>query len=259
MAKFLRVVLFLLIASVAFAGWDNAYFRGTPNDWGTTRMEKVGRGTWKITVRFGEGDEKGGPRFKISRDDNWDEAYPKRDYKVDRNSTYEITFKERSKEIFVQKIRRAKFDNDDRDHGKWRDKFDKEDNNRDKYDDEDRNDRDSGWDRAYFRGTPNGWGAAEMDKVGKHLWKIRVRFKRGEDGQSRFKISRDKSDWKEAYPNNDYKVENGFYEITFNDKTKEINVNRLSQRDEEIAVDDEQHGRNTSRVKTIIEFKAELK
>lgn len=60
--------------------------------------------------------------------------------------------------------------------------------------------------------------------------------------------------------NNDYKVENGFYEITFNDKTKEINVNRLSQRDEKgIAVDDEQHGRNTSRVKTIIEFKAELK
>jgi hypothetical protein len=259
MAKFLRVVLFLLIASAAFAGWDNAYFRGTPNNWGTTRMEKAGRGTWKIIVRFGEGDEKGGPRFKISRNDNWDEAYPKRDYKVDRNSTYEITFKERSKEIFVQKIKHRR--DNDRDNRDWKDKFEKDDNDRDDRDrhDRDDNNRNYGWDRAYFRGTPNGWGGAEMDKIGKNLWKIRVRFKRGEDGHSRFKISKNRSNWNEAYPNNDYKVEPGFYEIIFNDRTKEINVNRLSQREEDIAVDDERHGRNTSKIKTIVEFKAELK
>ena len=248
MTKILRLVMFLLIASAAFAGGDSAYFRGTPNGWGTTPMEKVGRGTWKITVRFGEGDEKGGPRFKISRYESWDEAYPQKDYRVDGNSVYEITFNERTKEIFVQK-KKSRHDNS------WKDNNDEDD--ADRYHDNDR-DRDSSWDRAYFRGTPNGWGATEMNKSGRHLWTIRVRFRGGEDGQPRFKISKNRNNWNEAYPNNDYKVERGFYEITFNDRTKEVFVKRLSQRDEDDAVDNERHGRS-SKVKTILEFKAELK
>lgn len=256
MAKLIKLIMFLIIASAAFAGWDSAYFRGTPNGWGTTRMDKVGRSTWKITVRFGDGDEKGGPRFKISKYENWDEAYPQRDYKVDRNSVYEITFNDRTKEIFVQKIRKSRHDDfdRDRDNGSWKDNFDRN-NNRDN--DNDDRDRDYGWDRAYFRGTANGWGGAEMDKVGKHLWRIRVRFRRGEDGGPRFKISKSRNSWNEAYPNNDYRLEPGFYEITFNDRTKEISVNRLSQRDEDSAVEDNRHGRN--KVKTLLEFKAELK
>ena len=32
MTKILKIVMFLLITSAAFAGWDNAYFRGTPKD-----------------------------------------------------------------------------------------------------------------------------------------------------------------------------------------------------------------------------------
>jgi len=101
--KFLVGFVFIIASSMVFAEWDQAYFRGTPNNWGVTSMEKIGHGTWKIVVRFEDGDNNGGPRFKISKYNNWDKSYPDKDYKVDGNSTYEIIFKDKTKEIFVKK------------------------------------------------------------------------------------------------------------------------------------------------------------
>ena len=53
------------------ATWDDAYFRGTPNSWGTTAMTYTD-GLWRTTQTFGSDN----PRFKISRYTDWSEAYP---------------------------------------------------------------------------------------------------------------------------------------------------------------------------------------
>ena len=238
--KVLFLVVFMMLTVAAFADWNDYYFRGTPNNWGTTKMEKIDRDTWKIVVRFNGGDEKGGPRFKISKGKDWNEAYPDRDYKVDGDSTYEITFRERGKEIFVKRLR-----DEDRDHGR--------DHDRGRF----------GWENCYFRGTPNGWGSSEMEKVGKNLWMIRVRFRDGEDGAPRFKISKDR-DWNEAYPKDDYRVGPGVYEIYFNDKTKEktkkpkkrIKKNMIII---EKKIEDNGDENNNKKGKTVLELKAELK
>lgn len=251
--NFFGLLIFIVMSSAVFADWDQAYFRGTPNNWGVTSMEKAGHGTWKIVVRFEGGDSNGGPRFKISRYNNWDQAYPDKDYKVDGNSSYEITFKERSKEIFVKKIERHGHD----------DEYDDGDSHKHKHHGDYDDDSDKIWEQAYFRGTPNGWGSSKMEKVGKHLWMIRVRFRDGEDGTPRFKISRRK-DWKEAYPNSDYTVRPGVYEIYFNDRTKEIRVERIKKirKDmyiiEKIKEKDEETNSDSGSPKKIIELKAEL-
>ncbi len=249
--KFLVGLVFIIASSMVFAEWDQAYFRGTPNNWGVTSMEKIGHGTWKIVVRFEDGDNNGGPRFKISKYNNWDKSYPDKDYKVDGNSTYEIIFKDKTKEIFVKKIGRHGHD----------DRYEEGDKHKHGHDDD--YDNDNNWDQAYFRGTPNGWGSSKMEKAGKHLWMIRVRFRDGEDGTPRFKISKRK-DWKEAYPKNDYIVRAGVYEIYFNDRTKEIRVEKIRKirKDmiiiEKIKEKDDYSESNSGSGKKIIELKAEL-
>jgi len=92
---------------------------------------------------------------------------------------------------------------------------------------------------------------------------IRVRFRDGEDGTPRFKISKRK-DWKEAYPKNDYIVRAGVYEIYFNDRTKEIRVEKIRKirKDmiiiEKIKEKDDYSESNSGSGKKIIELKAEL-
>ncbi|GAB6089466.1 alpha-amylase family glycosyl hydrolase [Spirochaeta dissipatitropha] len=72
-------------------GWEQAYFRGTPNDWGTSTMDRIENGIWEITADFrGQSN----PRFKIDRYGDWTENYPEQDFMIDQAGEYRITFHE---------------------------------------------------------------------------------------------------------------------------------------------------------------------
>lgn len=91
--------LFISLPSVA--DWNQAYFRGTPNNWQTDAMEKVGPNQWKIVKTFKNGAGGNSPSFKIDRHGNWAENYPAANYVVEANKTYEIHFYDDSHKIYV--------------------------------------------------------------------------------------------------------------------------------------------------------------
>lgn len=74
---------------------DKWYFRGTPNNWGTTPMESSDGITFCTEQSFGASD----PRFKIDHKGDWTEAYPAQDYKVTANTSYRICFDAKTKAI----------------------------------------------------------------------------------------------------------------------------------------------------------------
>ncbi len=79
--------------------WDDAYFRGTANSWGTSAMS-FSDGLWRTTQTFANNN----PRFKITRFTNWSEAYPNQDVLITQGAgTYDITFNDDSKQITVNK------------------------------------------------------------------------------------------------------------------------------------------------------------
>ncbi len=78
--------------------WANAYFRGTPNAWGTTAMT-FSDGLWRTTQTFGGSN----PRFKIARFQNWSESYPNQDFLVTEPGTYDITINDRTQQITATK------------------------------------------------------------------------------------------------------------------------------------------------------------
>ncbi len=81
--------------------WSAAYFRGTPNAWGTTAMTKTATaGVWETTQVFGTDS----PRFKVTKNTDWVEAYPATDYLITGGAgTYRITFNDNTKAITVTK------------------------------------------------------------------------------------------------------------------------------------------------------------
>ena len=83
--------------------WENAYFRGTANNWGASPMTKIAPHIWEIEVTFGSGPAK----FKIEKDgkSEWGINYPEQDKVVDSNSTYKITFDDRTGQITEEKIK----------------------------------------------------------------------------------------------------------------------------------------------------------
>ena len=81
-----------------------------------------------------------------------------------------------------------------------------------------------------FRGTPNGWSVAVMERSDQNdVFEICQDFEGGDNaGGPRFKIDRDGL-WQESYPSSDYVVQGGqSYRITFNEESKAINVNPVS-------------------------------
>ena len=81
--------------------WNEAYFRGTTNSWGTSLMSKNSvTGLWETTQDFGTDN----PRFKITHYTDWTEAYPAADVLITEGAgTYKITFDETGKDIKVIK------------------------------------------------------------------------------------------------------------------------------------------------------------
>lgn len=94
----LFLLLPVLLPVAAFAQtWPESWFRGTPNNWGADPMTyDATNGVWTTEQTFAAGD----PRFKISRYQNWDEAYPATDYLMEAGR-YQITFDDVSKAIAV--------------------------------------------------------------------------------------------------------------------------------------------------------------
>jgi len=76
------------------------FFRGTPNNWATTALTSGDNGIFYICQNFG-GDN---PRFKISRQENWNESYPTNSWSVEPNTAQLIVFDTSAKRIEVQKV-----------------------------------------------------------------------------------------------------------------------------------------------------------
>ena len=79
------VTLVAVAAAPAHAEW---FFRGTPNDWGTTAMTAAAGGTAETCQSFAGTPD---PRFKIDRHGDWRESYPAEDQRVGEGA-YWITF-----------------------------------------------------------------------------------------------------------------------------------------------------------------------
>lgn len=164
------------------------YFRGTPNSWGTTPMERVGDSNVFRTCQTFAGVPN--PRFKVCRFPDWRECYPPEDQSV-KDGAQEITFNAADHKITVSATPSC------------------------------------GQDRWFFRGTPNGWATTPMEQVdNSDVFKIPVDFAR-QDPAPRFKICHF-PDWRECYPSQDVPVDDcSRYEITFNRTTKVINQSKI--------------------------------
>ncbi|QFT11803.1 alpha-amylase family glycosyl hydrolase [Vibrio sp. THAF190c] len=96
------VLLSVLLASLpAAADWNQAYFRGTANDWQSESMVKVKPNHWQIVKKFNTGDGNNPPSFKVDRFGDWSENYPINNYVVDPNKTYEINFYDDTNTVIV--------------------------------------------------------------------------------------------------------------------------------------------------------------
>ena len=171
---------------------DTWYFRGTPNNWGITAMERVEDRNNFVTCQNFEGNSK--PRFKIDHFGDWKESYPPQDRAVGEGN-YRITFNADFRTVSTVL---APEGCSDRPHETW-----------------------------YFRGTPNNWGTTNMIPVeGTDNFRIVVAFA-GEDPSPRFKIDRF-GNWEENYPEQDVIVDDcNRYEITFNRNSKAIDTRKL--------------------------------
>ncbi|WP_226703933.1 type I pullulanase [Microbulbifer elongatus] len=169
--KKLIVTALLLSSAHASADW---YFRGTPNSWSAETMTSVSSSHYKTCQQFSAGDASGGPRFKIDRFANWQEAYPTSDYTVGANTNYEIHFYSDSKTIQVNEVASCDGGNS--------------------------GNPTSNFPGLSFRGTPNGWGASAMALVADNTWQLQINF----DGQGnqRFKVDV-YGDWSQNYGDND--------------------------------------------------------
>jgi pullulanase len=118
------------------SGWEDAFFRGTANGWGTTPMELVGDNLWAITQDFAG---QSNPRFKIDRYGDWGENYPSADYTVG-SGEYFITFNDQTKAVSAEFVDTTP------------------------------------WAGVYFRGTPNGWASTSMNQVSDSIWETTQDF-----------------------------------------------------------------------------------
>jgi glycosidase len=163
---------------------DSWFFRGTPNNWGTTAMTAVTATSFTTCQTFAN---VASPRFKIDHHGDWAESYPAQDLAV-ANGSYQIGFDAGTKQITVQAVASCAGAPDS-----WQ-----------------------------FRGTPNAWGTTAMTPVaGTSRFSIVADFAR-QDPSPRFKIDH-RGDWTEAYPASDFGVADCTeYQIAFDAASKQI-------------------------------------
>ncbi len=180
----------LLTSQLAQADW---FFRGTPNNWGSTAMTQVT--TDKMTTCQSFGAASTSPRFKIDRLGNWSESYPSSDYVVSANTSYKIDFTISTKAIAVQVVNSCTSASSIAASSTPTDKW-------------------------YFRGTSNNWAATAMTlQSGLHCTQQTFG---AASTNPRFKIDHF-ANWAESYPATDYVVNpNTTYKVCFNASTKAI-------------------------------------
>jgi len=176
-------------AELAGSTW---YFRGTPNNWGTTAMTPIAGTSSHETCQLFSGTAS--PRFKIDHNGDWAESYPAQDYGVADNTSYHIVFDGTTHAITVQQVASCGAPPADT----W-----------------------------YFRGTPNSWGSTAMTPVtGTSKHETCQQF--AGVANPRFKIDH-RGDWTEAYPAQDYAVtDNTSQRITFDAATHAVTVQAVA-------------------------------
>ena len=94
----------IFVSQVASCGGviseDKWHFRGTPNSWSATLMDKDAGNTFCTEQTFGNQN----PRFKIDHFADWTEAYPASDYLVAANRSYKICIDSVDKSISVDDL-----------------------------------------------------------------------------------------------------------------------------------------------------------
>lgn len=153
-----------LVAAPAMADW---YFRGTPNDWSTQALTAVDGSTLGTCQVFANGDDQGGPRFKIDRYGDWSENHPVGDYTVDPDAAYQIEFDTQSRSITATPVA-------DCTDTSWT----------------------ANWPGLNVRGTHNDWGNTAMSLVGDHQWEATVTFDGQTDQRFKFDVH---GDWSQNY------------------------------------------------------------
>jgi len=169
-------------------------FRGTPNGWGESPMTNIGNGEFQICQSFANGDDGGGARFKIARE-NWNESFPAADFSVSANRSHMITFAPANGAITVVEVASCETD------AVWN-----------------------------FRGTPNQWGATAMVDIGSGLFETCQSFASGDaDGGARFKIASEDLGWDLAFPAGDFSVAaNQDFVIQFDENTEQVSVSPVA-------------------------------
>jgi len=187
----------LLTSYLAQADW---FFRGTPNNWGTTAMTQASTDVMTTCQTFGAASTS--PRFKIDRLGTWSESYPSSDYVVNANTTYKINFTISTKAITVQAVTSCTAASSSSVASS------------------------TAADSWYFRGTPNNWGSTAMT-LQSGLYCTQQAFGAASTSP-RFKIDHF-ANWAESYPSSDYVVSaNTTYKICFNASTKAITTTVVS-------------------------------
>lgn len=166
MKKTTLLVGTLLVSQLSYADW---YFRGTPNGWAADALTDAGNNTYTTCETFGSGDGGGGPRFKIDRFGDWNEAYPTSDYTVNPNQSYDITFNSSTNAITATTVANC---------------------------DDDTTGFASNFSTMNIRGTFNSWAAESMELVGDNHWQATISL----DGQANQRFKFDVfGDWSQNY------------------------------------------------------------
>ncbi|MCW8125899.1 alpha amylase C-terminal domain-containing protein [Microbulbifer halophilus] len=179
------------------------YFRGTPNNWGTTAMDLVADNTWRTTVVFDGSSEQ---RFKFDVEGDWSWNYGDSDgdgileqgggdIHTPISGTYRVEVNDRTLTYSLACIS---------DCGTLQ----------------------SNLPSLHFRGTANSWGSTAMTLVADNTWEAIVSFDGSEDQRFKFDVY---GDWTENYGDSDGDgildragvdiptVVNGSYRVTVDD------------------------------------------
>ncbi len=101
----ISITTFLLSIVLVHGRWEQAFFRGTPNNFQSTAMtRRSGDGFWTTTQTFGTDN----PRFKIDRFGDWSQSVPPLDFLINQGpGQYIITFDDSSGNV-ITRIRAVK-------------------------------------------------------------------------------------------------------------------------------------------------------
>jgi len=187
------------------SAFSSLHFRGTPNSWGNQSMTEVTPGVWQTDVNF---DGQSNQRFKFDVLGDWTQNYGDAngdgvlelsgdDIVTAITGNYRIEVNATTLAYTLTQI-----------------------------------DGEPVGDTWYFRGTANGWAAAEMSSTDNVNYCIVQSFANGDGGGGpRFKIDHF-GDWIESYPVQDVTVApNSTYEICFDSGTKAVTTALVSSVD----------------------------